>query len=129
MGPLSCPVMSCPVCPICDVGVLWPNGCMNQDETWYSGRPRFRPHCVRWGPSYRYGKGHSSPYTFENYGRRLCVHIIVGPCLSWPHGWMDHDETWHGLGHIVLDGDSAPPPQRGRALKKTHPSVAGEKRP
>jgi len=22
----------CPVCPVCDVGILWPNGWMNQDE-------------------------------------------------------------------------------------------------
>ena len=28
----------CPVClSVCDVGVLWPNGCMDQDETWHSG--------------------------------------------------------------------------------------------
>ena len=44
-------------------------------------------------------------------------------CLSvcnvgvlWPNGWMDQDETWHGgmprPGHIVLDGDPAPPPQK-----------------
>jgi len=25
------------VCPVCDVGVLWPNGWMHQDETWYRG--------------------------------------------------------------------------------------------
>jgi len=30
---------------------LWPNGWMDQDATWYRGRPRPRPHCVRWGPS------------------------------------------------------------------------------
>jgi len=23
----------CHVCPVCDVGVLWPNGWMDQDET------------------------------------------------------------------------------------------------
>jgi len=23
------------VCPVCDVGVLWPNGLMDQDETWH----------------------------------------------------------------------------------------------
>jgi len=28
----------CPVCPICDVGLLWPNGSMDQDETWRAGR-------------------------------------------------------------------------------------------
>ena len=30
---------------------LWPNGWKDQDATWYRGRPRPRPHCVRWGPS------------------------------------------------------------------------------
>jgi len=33
-----------------------------------------------------------------------------------PNGWMDQDETWHavglGAGHIVLDGDPAPPPHK-----------------
>jgi len=28
---------------------LRPNGCMNQDATWYGGRPQPRRHCVRWG--------------------------------------------------------------------------------
>ena len=40
--------------------LLWPNGWMDQDTTWYGGRPRPRPHCVRWGPSSP-PKGHSSP--------------------------------------------------------------------
>jgi len=31
--------------------VLWPNGWMDQDDTWHVGRPRPRPHCARWGPS------------------------------------------------------------------------------
>ena len=39
------------VCPVCNVGVLWPNGLMDQDATWYVGRPRPRRHCVRWGPN------------------------------------------------------------------------------
>jgi len=49
--------LSCSVCAVslsvCNVGVglLWPNGWMDQDETWHGGRPRLRPHCVRWGPS------------------------------------------------------------------------------
>jgi len=33
------------------VGVLLPNSWMDQDETLHGGRPRPRPHCVRWGPS------------------------------------------------------------------------------
>jgi len=43
IGPLS-------VSPVCDTGVLWPNGWMDQDETWHGGRPRPQPNCVRWGP-------------------------------------------------------------------------------
>ena len=31
--------------------LLWPNCCMDQDATWYGGRPRPRQHCVTWGPS------------------------------------------------------------------------------
>jgi len=30
--------------------LLRPNGCMDQDATWYKGRPWPRRHCVRWGP-------------------------------------------------------------------------------
>jgi len=28
---------------------MWPNGWMEQDATWYGGRPRSRWHCIRWG--------------------------------------------------------------------------------
>jgi len=44
-------------------------------------------------------------------------HPNFGPCLLWPNRWMDQDDTWHGGGpqsrHIVLDGDPAPPTQKG----------------
>ena len=47
---LSCPVLS--VClSVCDVGVLWPNGFMDKDETWHASRPRPRLYYVRWGHS------------------------------------------------------------------------------
>jgi len=35
--------------PIFGPCLLWPNGWMDQDATWYEGRPRPRPHCVTWG--------------------------------------------------------------------------------
>jgi len=35
----------------CNVGVLWPNGWMDQDVTWHGGRPRPKPHYVRWASS------------------------------------------------------------------------------
>ena len=66
--------------------LLWPNGWMDQDATWYGGRPRSRPtrHCVRCGPSYLQKKGHTHS------------HPIFGPCLLWPNGWMDEDAAWYG---------------------------------
>jgi len=46
--------------PIFGPCLLWPNGWIDEDATWYGSRPRPRPHCVRRGPSYP-RKGHSSP--------------------------------------------------------------------
>jgi len=31
--------------------LLWPNGWMDEDATWYGSKPRPRPHSVRRGPS------------------------------------------------------------------------------
>ena len=49
-----CPVLSvCLHAPsVCNVGVFWPNGWMDQDETWHAGRPQPWPHCVRWDPAH-----------------------------------------------------------------------------
>ena len=80
---LSCPVLSCLFClSVCDIRAMWPNGWMDQDETWQAGRPRPWPHCVRQGPSSRSPKGAQPP--------------IFGPYLLQPNGWMDQDGTWHG---------------------------------
>jgi len=51
--------------------LLWPNGWMDQDATWYGGRHRPRRHYVRGGPSFPY-KG-AQP-------------LLFGPCLLWPNG-------------------------------------------
>jgi len=37
--------------PIFGPCLLCPNGWMDQDATWYGGRPRPRPHCARWDPA------------------------------------------------------------------------------
>ena len=68
---------------VCNVGALWSNGWMDQDETWHAGRPRSRTHCIRWGPSCPPSKGHRGP-------------PIFGPYLLWPQGCMDQDATWYG---------------------------------
>ena len=57
--------LSCPVCLVCDVGVLWPNCWTHQDETWHAGRPRPWPHCVRWGPRSPSPKGPRPPPNFR----------------------------------------------------------------
>ena len=36
---LSYRTVVCLSCLLCDVGVLWPNGWMDEDETWHGGRP------------------------------------------------------------------------------------------
>jgi len=37
--------------PIFRPCLLWSNGSMDQDATWYGGKPRPRRRCVRWGRS------------------------------------------------------------------------------
>ena len=32
--------------------LMWPNGCVDQDATWYDDRPRPGQHCVRCGPRF-----------------------------------------------------------------------------
>jgi len=65
-------VLSCLSClSVCDVGVLWPNGWMDQDESWHASRSLPWPHCVRWGPSST-AKGAEQPLP------------VFGPCLLWP---------------------------------------------
>ena len=57
---------------------------MNQDPTWYGGRPRLRPHCARQGPSSpRPQKGHSSP----NF-RPMCI------VVKWLDGSRCHLVSW-----------------------------------
>jgi len=45
----------------------------------------------------------------------VCLSVCDG--VLWPNGWMDQDVSWYGgrprPGHIVLDGDPAPPPRKG----------------
>jgi len=97
----------CLSCPVCNVGVLWPNGWMDQDETWHTGRPRPQPHCVGWGPSSRLPQRAQHRPQFSAY-----------VCCGQTAGWIKMPlgkEVGLGQGDIVLDGDSALPPQRGTA--------------
>jgi len=102
---LSC--LFCPASSVCDVGVLWLNVWMDQDETWRAGRPRPWPHCVRWGPSFPPSSAQPP---------------IFGRCLLWPNGWMDQDATrYEGRPRprrlSVRWGRSSPSPKRKRSLR------------
>jgi len=98
---LSLCLSVCPVYSVCNLGVLWPNGWMDQDETWHAGSPRPWPHCVRWGPSSPPLKGGRVP--------QFSAHICCGEMAVWikiPLG----SKVGLSPSDIVLDGDPAPFP-------------------
>jgi len=72
--------------PIFGPYLLQPNGCMDQDVTWYGARPRSMQPCVTWGPR--------SP--LPKRGAETSPPKIFGPCLLRPNGWMDETGTWQG---------------------------------
>ena len=95
------------VCPVCNVGVLWPNSWIDQD----AGRPRPWPHCVRWEPSSPPQKGHSPQFS---------AHVRCGQTPGWinmPLGM----EVGLNPGDIVLDGHPAPP-KRGDSTPNFGPN-------
>ena len=92
--------LSCPVCPVCDVGVLWPDGWMDQDETRHA-RPC--PHCVRWGPSSTSLKGAQPP--------KILAHICCGHMAGWIKMPLAM-EVGLGVRDIVFDVDPATPIKR-----------------
>jgi len=81
--------------------LLWPNGYMHQDATWYGGRPEPGRLCVRLGPSSLPKNGRSPQFS---------AHVCCGQTAAWiemPLGMAQ--ATLH-----VLDGDTAPPlPKKG----------------
>jgi len=73
---------------------------MDQDPTWYGGRPQPKGLCVRWGPSPLPKTGEEPP--------------IFGTCLLRPNVCMDQDGTWHRCGpwsrpHCARWGPSSSP--------------------
>ena len=47
--------------PVFHSCLLWPNGSMDQDATWYGGRRRSKRHCVRWGTQLTLKRGTAPP--------------------------------------------------------------------
>jgi len=86
--------------------LLWRNGWMDQDATWFGGRPRPRPHCVRWGPSCP-ERGIAAAH--------FSAHVYCGQTAGWikmPFG----TQVGLVLGHVVRWGPNCskeaqqPPP-------------------
>ena len=88
--------------------LLWPNGWMDEDATWYGCRPRPRPDCVRRGPSSPLKRGiaaasHFSSHVYCGHGRPSL--LLLSSCrLNYiKHIWMhqdgfpqDHQESLQG---------------------------------
>jgi len=88
--------------PFPNFRLMWPNGWVDQDATWYRGRPQPRRLCVRWHlarpPPQKKG-GHSPQFS---------AHVCCGQTTRWikmPLG----TEVGLSQSNFVLDGDPAPP--------------------
>jgi len=91
--------------PIFGPSLLWPNGWMDQDATWYGGRSRRRPHCARWGSS--------SPKKAQCSPTQFSAHVCYGQTAGWIKMPLVM-KVCFGPGHSVLQGDPASPlPKKG----------------
>jgi len=92
--------------PIFDPYLLRPNCCVDQDVTWYGARPRPRRRCVKCGPR--------SPLPKGREPQKISAHVYYGQTAGWMKLVLGMEV---GLGpcDIVLDGDPAPSPKRGRS--------------
>ena len=106
--------------PIFGPFLLWPNGLMHQDATWYAGRPQPRRLCVRWGPSYP-----ATPRK-SHHPTQFLAHVYCGQADGWikmPLG----TEVNLGPGDVVSDGVAVPPPKRGIAPSFRFMSVVAKR--
>jgi len=92
---------------VCDVGVLWPNGWMDQDKTWRGGRL---------GPGHSVLDGDPAPPQKRTQPLQFSAHVRSGQTAGWIKMPLD---TKVGLGpgdrHCVRWGSNALPPKRGHS--------------
>jgi len=86
------------------------NGCIDQDATWYGGRPRPRRLCVRWGPRFPPQKGERSPLP------KFSAHVYCGQTAGWIKIVFGMEVGLSRDDLVVLDGDLAPSPIFGPCL-------------
>ena len=79
---------------------------MDQDATWYGARPHPRRLCVRWRPVVPSPKKGAEPPP------QFSAPVYCGQTAGWIKMALGK-EVGLGPGHIVLDGDTAPLPQKG----------------
>jgi len=94
--------------PVFGPCLLWPNGWMDEDATWYGSRPGPRAHSVRRGPSSPRERGTAAPpvlfstHVYCGHGRpsqlvlSSCFRIVLTNCPLVMHYWA-HLQLAYGL--------------------------------
>ena len=103
MLPDRCLSCSLPVCPVSNVGVLWPNGWSDQDETW---------HDVGLGPGHIVLNGHLGPSSPKGHSPQFSALIFCGQMARWIKMPLGGKVGLNPI-DIVLDGDPVPSPKGG----------------
>ena len=100
--------------------LLWPNGWMQQDGTWYGGRPQPRRLCVRWGPRTpppkKGGRAPNFPPT------SIVTKRLHGSRCHWYEGRPRPTRS-----PTLLDGDPAPPLLKGHSPQFSAKVRCGQK--
>ena len=89
--------------PIFGPFLLRPNGCMDQDATWYGDRPRPRRHRIRWGTSTLLKRGAEPLPNFRP--------VYCGQTAGWIKMALGM-EVGLSPADFLLDGDTVPLPKR-----------------
>ena len=111
-----------PRCTVCNVGVLQPNSWMDQDATWYRGRPQPRRHCFRWGPRCPLSKRTAILAFSSPSGKILIVAYYQNYCIysnQILHNDKDHQMSFMGRSNARHKSKIAD----GRHLEKIEKSL------
>ena len=87
---------------------MWPNGSIDQDDTWHGGGPWSRPQCARWEPAPLPKKGAKPHPPFS-------AHFYCRQTAGWIKMALNGMEVGLGPGDFVFDGDPAFPQKKGHS--------------